>query len=119
MEKYIKALMKLANQLKDLRNEYDIHSLEERIFSDRECLFLIDKFQKAKEEYEFVIKHFPNDKKLIAEKRNIVLINKKNMDQNNIIKEYNDKVEKLSSITMEIEAKLHEALKVNGDMKRC
>lgn len=81
---------KIISELKSMPEREKIKLVEEQIYNSIETLKLVNEFNKASEDYNFVLKVFPNDKELHLKKQNELYQAKLKMDTSPLVKEYND-----------------------------
>lgn len=79
---------------------------EKEIFNDKEAMELIALFNEAQEEYNFVLRIFPNDEDKKNEKQKKLYLAKKNMDENEKVKRYNELLIKCNEPLRYLEYKL-------------
>ena len=87
---------------------------EQEIFNDKEAMDLIALFNEAQEEYNFVLRIFPSDENKKKEKQKELYIAKKNMDDNEKVKRYNDLLIKCNEPLRYLEYKL-----IDKEMNYC
>lgn len=78
----------IINRIKSMKERELIQEVEEKIFSSPTCLSLISDFQKAQEDYNFALKI--NDSEDVSKKQKLLYKAKLALDNNEIIKEYNN-----------------------------
>lgn len=105
------------NKLEDLENEMISHiknmeerkllkEIENQVFSNDECLNLISQFQNAQNEYNFALKIFKDDQKIIQLRQKELHQAKLKMDSHYLISEYNNLLIKCNEPLRYLEYKL-------------
>lgn len=79
----------LIDKIKQMPERKKLKKIEEKIFTNNECLKLITAFQDAQNEYNYILKIYNENHKTSLEKRKILYEAKLNMDSNTLINEYN------------------------------
>lgn len=118
MDNYLASLEKLSHLIKDDKKRNKLKEIEDEIFQNEETLKLINAFQKAQEDYNFFLSHFPNDKDKLSKYKDILIDKKREMDKHPLIKAYNDLYLKISEPTLYLETELQKIIDV-GDKKIC
>lgn len=119
MNNYQESLNDLSIVLKQQEKKELLHQFEEAIFTSKECISLIDKFQKAQDNFNFVLTHFPNDETQKEIARSTLVKAKKAMDNNDLINKYNTLYNEICESTLYIEEELRKILSIEGENKKC
>ena len=117
MSLYQEKLTKLMDELNSREELSLLKEVEEKIFSNEECLSFINAFSFAQEEYNFVLSHFKNDEELIEKRKKELILAKREMDNHPLIKKYNDLYLKISEPTIYLEKDLKKILTIKGEHK--
>lgn len=80
----------LIDKLSGMPERQLIKEIEDKIFSNEECLNLISAFQKAQDDYNFTLKLFKEEHEETKQKQKILYQKKLAMDEHPLIKEYNN-----------------------------
>ena len=80
---------KIINAIKNMSERTLLKEIENKIFSNEECLLLISSFNQAQDEYNFTMKLFKEDHELTLEKQKLLYEAKLKMDTHPLISEYN------------------------------
>ena len=67
MDSYSKALLKMSSLIKNKEALKEIKEIEEQIFSDKEIIPFIVAFNKAQDDFNFVLSHFKDDEEKVEE----------------------------------------------------
>lgn len=118
MDSYSKALLKMSSLIKNKEALKEIKEIEEQIFSDKEIIPFIVAFNKAQDDFNFVLSHFKDDEEKVEEAKRKLVSAKKEMDNIPLIKKYNALYEEISSETLYLENNLKKIL-ANGENKSC
>ena len=118
MEKYLASLIKMSKTIRQEKKRQELKNVEETIFTSKETRDLIFLFQKAQEDFNFIISHFPKDEEKKDKYRTLLLNAKKNMDNNELVKKYNDLYQEITTPTIYLENELKKIID-NEDNNIC
>lgn len=118
MNNYLNALEKMSCLLKQENKKKELKNIEQQIFSCDETLALIAKFQKAQDDFNFILKHFQKDDVLKEKYKTILIKEKKVMDSHLLIKKYNSLYNDITEPTLYLENELRKILN-DGEIKKC
>ncbi len=117
MDDYYFALNNMAKIIKQSEKKKHLLKIEQEIFLDALANEYIKKFQKAQDDFNFILSHFKNDEELKDKYRKILVEAKKEMDNYPLIKKYNDLYSEITEPTIYLENELKSIL--NGDNNLC
>ena len=80
----------LIEKLNSLPERDKLKEIEQKILSDQECRKLIDVFQQAQDDYNFYLKSFGENHEYTRNAQKRLYEAKLKMDEQLLIKEYND-----------------------------
>lgn len=106
MNKLIDYENTLVDKIKKMPERKKIKEIEDQIFQNEKSLSLIKNFQNAQEDYSFCLRVLKNDQKLIKEKQDLLYKAKLEMDNDKLIKQYNDLLKTINEPLYYLEFKL-------------
>lgn len=96
----------LLDKLSDMPERKEIKIIEKEIFSNEECILLISNFQKAQEDYNFILKIYKNDSIQVQQAQKKLYQAKLKMDENKLINHYNLLLKKINEPLRYLDFKL-------------
>ena len=111
MDTYSEKLIQMAKEILDMQERKELKSIEDAIYSSDESLKKIIAFQKCQEAY-FQALEYSIEKK--EECKNQLIHSKKIMDDDILIKKYNELYEIVTEPTLYLEKELHKTLGGRG-----
>lgn len=97
---------KIIDAIKNMSERTLLKEIENKIFTDEECLSLISSFNQAQDEYNFTLKLFKEDHELTLQKQKALYEAKLKMDTHPLINEYNTLLKTCNEPLRYIEYKL-------------
>ena len=80
----------MINEIKNQSSRKELLNAEQEMLQNQEAMDLIMAFNKAQEEYNFIIRIFPNDESKKKEAHRVLYNAKKKMDEHQKVKKYNE-----------------------------
>ena len=105
----------LIDKIKNMPERKKIKEIENKIFQNEDSLSLIKSFQNAQEDYSFCLRVMKNDQKLIKKKQDLLYKAKLDMDNNELIKQYNDLLKTINEPLYYLEFKLISLFQKRGN----